>query len=276
MSFEIGVIVDSFRLPIKEGIKKAYKLKAKGIQIYAVKGYMNPNNLKANERNELLKYIKSYGLKVSALCGDMGGGFMDKTTNKDKILLSKKIIDLALDLECNIVTTHIGVVPKNVDSDVYKVMQESCDILGEYADSQNASFAIETGPEPSIILKDFLDSLKSTGVKVNLDPANLVMVIGENPVDAVYNLKDYIIHTHAKDGKMLMKSDPMDLYINHTKTWDEAFIETPLGEGNVNFPTYLEALKDIGYNGFLTIEREVGENPAKDIKKAIKFLRRHI
>ena len=52
-----------------------------------------------------------------------------------------------------------------------------------------------------------------------------------------------------------------------------SFMETPLGEGDVDFPSYLKALRDTGYNGFLTIEREVGSNPRADIEKAVRFLR---
>ena len=52
----------------------------------------------------------------------------------------------------------------------------------------------------------------------------------------------------------------------------KAFIELPLGEGDVDFPNYLKALNEIGYHGFLTIEREVGEDPAADIRKAVDFL----
>jgi sugar phosphate isomerase/epimerase len=99
------------------------------------------------------------------------------------------------------------------------------------------------------------------------------MVIGEKAEEAVANLAPYVIHTHAKDGKKLREFNPDDLYVHHNDQWKGAFIETPLGEGDVNFPAYLKVLADTGYNGFLTIEREVGDNPAEDIKKAVDFLR---
>ena len=51
-----------------------------------------------------------------------------------------------------------------------------------------------------------------------------------------------------------------------------SFIELPLGEGDVDFPNYLKALEEIGFKGFLTIEREVGGDPARDIGAAVKFL----
>ena len=82
-------------------------------------------------------------------------------------------------------------------------MQEACFELATYADTLDAHFAIETGPETSATLKEFLDSLNSTGVAVNLDPANLRMVTGDDPVTAVHNLQRYIVHTHAKDGNRL-------------------------------------------------------------------------
>ena len=53
----------------------------------------------------------------------------------------------------------------------------------------------------------------------------------------------------------------------------EYFREVPLGKGSVDFPAYLKALEEIGYRGFLTIEREAGNDPAKDIGDAAEFLR---
>jgi L-ribulose-5-phosphate 3-epimerase len=44
----------------------------------------------------------------------------------------------------------------------------------------------------------------------------------------------------------------------------------------VDFNSYLHALGEIGYNGFLTIEREVGENPEKDIVEALTFLKKQL
>jgi len=51
------------------------------------------------------------------------------------------------------------------------------------------------------------------------------------------------------------------------------FLEVPLGQGGVSFPYYLRALDDIGYHGYLTIEREAGEDRMGDVRRAIHFLR---
>ena len=273
-NFSIGVMLESFKQPTDISLKKAREVGAQGIQVYATKGERAPENMDGAARREFLNKVKAEGLIISALCGDLGKGFHNPELNPELIEKSKRILDMAKELETNIVTTHIGVVPEDPDHDRYKIMQEACFKLAEYADSLDAHFAIETGPETSATLKKFLDGLHSTGVAVNLDPANLVMVTGDDPVQAVYNLKDYIVHTHAKDGRQNYYRAPEEVYgLTEKKMLAlPSFTELPLGTGNVDFPAYIKALDDIGYHGFLTIEREVGDNPEKDIRTAVEFL----
>ena len=274
--FPIGIILESFHKSIPEAVKMAADLGAQGIQVYATYGELSPKNLTGSKRSEFLSMVKDHGLKISALCGDLGHGFGNAEKNPQLIEDSKRILDLAKELETDIVNTHIGVVPADHSHPRFKIMQDACGELAAYADSLNAHFAIETGPETAATLKSFLDTLHSTGVAVNLDPANLVMVTGDDPVQAVHTLKDYIVHTHAKDGRKLEDRDPEVIYglrPGDALVTSPAFIELPLGEGDVPFDPYLKALEDIGYKGFLTIEREVGNDPVKDIHTAVDFLK---
>ncbi|MCR8634353.1 MULTISPECIES: sugar phosphate isomerase/epimerase family protein [Paenibacillus] len=286
MTNKIGVIVDSFGIGVREGLLKAREVNADGVQIYAVSGEMDPRTLTTAARQELKRYINELGLEVSALCGDLGGhGFQDHRANPEKVDMSKRILELALELGTRVVTTHIGIVPDDPKSEVYETLQLACEELGQYAKSMDAYFAIETGPEPAAHLKAFLDTLSTNGVSVNFDPANMVMVTGDDPVNGVYLLKDYIVHTHVKDGIRLREVDPRLVYgalgfdpmshehIAQMAAGGDSFREVPLGEGKVDFDRYFAALQDIGYEGYLTIEREVGEQPEEDIRKAVQFIR---
>jgi len=151
------------------------------------------------------------------------------------------------------------VVPDDASDPTWAVMAEACRTLGAYAESRGVAFAIETGPEPAVLLKRFLDDVDSPGIAVNFDPANLVMVVADDPVAAVHTLGDRIVHTHAKDGIQLDGADA-------------GYRELPLGEGGVPWDRYLDALAAVGYTGYLTIEREVGDDPEGDIRKAVTFL----
>ena len=278
--FSIGVLLDSFRTNWRDALKLAVKTGVTGIQVYATSGEFSPEAMSHAARREFLDAVKSHGLTISALCGDLGHGFSHKEQNPELIEKSRRILEMAKALETDVVTTHIGIVPTDASCEKYQVMQDACGKLAAYADELDAHFAIETGPETAATLKGFLDGLHSTGVAVNLDPANFVMVTGDDPVQAVYTLRDYIVHTHAKDGVKLLDGDPLVIYGEAVDTTIEDsireakyFEELPLGEGNVDFPAYLKALNDIGYQGFLTIEREAGEDPVADILKAADFLR---
>jgi sugar phosphate isomerase/epimerase len=276
-------MVDSFRLPIPEGVRKAREVGADGMQVYVVEGDMSAEALDADRRRAFRELVAECGLEISALCGDLGGhGFQIPAENEEKIRRSKAIVDLAVDLGTTVVTTHIGVVPGDRDDPVYRNQLAVCRELGAYAEDKGVAFAIETGPETAARLKGFLDEVGSKGIGVNLDPANLVMVLNDDPVQAVYTLRDYIVHTHAKDGVQYRPCDPVKVYDSFAVggieglNIGELFNEVPLGEGAVDWDAYLDALEEIGYRGYLTIEREVGENPEADIRAAVEFLRRKI
>lgn len=280
--FKIGIMLDSLRLPLREAMEKAAGLGAQGIQVYASRGAMAPENMTREKIAEFRDMAASNGLVVSALCGDLGGhGFQVREDNPARIERSKRILDLARELGTDVVTTHIGIVPRE-KIDRYYILQEACDALARYGEEVGAYFAIETGPEPSATLRAFLDSLSARNLCVNLDPANLAMVIGEDAALAVENLSPYIVHTHAKDGVMLQKTEPERIYgafagdIEEKLDVNEYFREVPLGEGSVDFGRYLPALHAAGYHGFLTIEREVGDDPAADIAMAVSFLKQKI
>ena len=280
--FRIGVIADMFRQPLEQSLESAAKVGAQAVQLYATGGELSPLEVTPQKLAQVRGWLADRGLVVSAVCGDLGGhGFARADENVSKVETSKRIVDIALELGSNIVTTHIGVVPADTSCERYKIMQAACNELAEYAHKNGAFFAVETGPEKADTLKAFLDSLTSKGVAVNLDPANLVMVTDEDPVYAVHTLKDYIVHTHAKDGIMLQKTDPQIIYDFFAEggigdlRLDEYFKEVPLGQGQVPFDAYIQALERIGYHGYLTVERECGADPYGDIAAAVQFLKKY-
>lgn len=274
-NFPIGVMLDSFRKSPKEALLLAAASGADGIQLYATHGELAPESMDAAARRDFRSRTADAGLKISAVCGDLGCGFANAALNPELIRRSKLIMELAKELGTDIVTTHIGVVPADKKAERYAIMQDACGELARYANDLGSHFAVETGPERSEVLKEFLDGLGSKGVAVNFDPANLVMVAGERPETAVKNLGEYIVHTHAKDGRQIFYRDPEVIF--GLKPDDglkqPSFEELPLGEGDVNFPQYLTALEATGYRGYLTVEREVGNDPCGDINKAVKYLR---
>ena len=275
---KFGVLTDCFKEGVDRGIELASSLGFDGVQIYATKGVFSPDGLNKSAREKYKKLLKDNRLEVSAICGDMGGhGYQIAADNPLRIEKTKRIIDLAEDFGTSVVTTHIGVIPADKSEERYAVMLDALSTCGLYAKTRGVTLAIETGPESAKVLLGFINDTAG-GVGVNLDPANFVMVTGQDPVEAVKLLGKHIVHTHVKDGKMLVKTDPKIIYdcfavggIEGLNVADY-FKEVPVGTGDVDFPAYLAELESIGYDGYLTIEREAGGDRLKDIASAKAYI----
>ena len=259
---KIGVIPDSFQVPFKEAVLLAKDMGVEGLQPYVTNGELAPENLSKDDRAAILKFVKDNGLQFSALCADFGLNFKaEKDENAEGVERTKAMMRLALDLDTHIITTHIGHVPEDENCREYANMVATIETLGKYGDEIGVVFATETGPEKALPLRRVLEKADTKSAKVNFDPANFVMCSAQNAAEGVYILHDYIAHTHAKDGIMLGEGK-----------WQEKI----LGEGDVNYHAYLSALVDVGYDGFLTIEREAGATRMQDIAHAVRFLKEQL
>ncbi|MEA4870671.1 MAG: sugar phosphate isomerase/epimerase [Christensenella sp.] len=274
--FKIATLADWFGVGLIEGIRESQRCGAEGVQIYAA-GELDPRTISQEDVQRVKNTLIECGQAVTALCGELGGYGLERTEdNPEKIAYLKKVIDLGLELGCHVVTTHIGVVPKNRNHPRYAIMRAACAEIGAYAAKRGCSIAVETGPEPIDVLSRFIDDC-GPGIGINYDPANIVMVTGVDPVEGVRIAGKRIVHTHAKDGKNLVPVDAESFYHGFAEgglEWMQSqgvLIETPLGEGDVRWGEYLSALKETGYDGYLTIEREV-KNGAEDIRMAVRFL----
>jgi L-ribulose-5-phosphate 3-epimerase len=254
-SLQIGIFADNLKLPLRDGIRKAAELGVASFQMFTTRGEVLPENMSGPQRAEFRGFFEGLGLKLSATCADFGHGFVDRERNKELVPRIMQQVDLAADLGTRVITTHIGAVPPK-PNEVWDTLRDALNPIGRYAEQKGVVFATETGPESGPVLRALLNTLSTKAVRVNLDPANLVMA-GYDLDEALDALLPLIVHTHAKDGFR----DP--------GKWREA----PLGQGDVPWPHYVARLKKAGYTGAFTIEREAGADPIGDIRKAIDFLR---
>jgi L-ribulose-5-phosphate 3-epimerase len=156
--------------------------------------------------------------------------------------------------------THVGFIPEDPNLAEYPGVVSTLRYLAGYCRSLGVDFLFETGQETPVTLLRTIEDIGMENVGVNLDPANLVLYGKANPVDAMDVIGKYVRGVHAKDGR----------YPTTGRLLGE---ETPLGQGKVDFPKLVARLKDVGYDGALTIEREIsGEQQIRDIQMAKTFL----
>jgi L-ribulose-5-phosphate 3-epimerase len=168
-------------------------------------------------------------------------------------------VRVTAELGVKYLSTHAGFIDES-DPAYAKKFYDRIRCLADAAAEQDIMLLLETGQETAEELREFLETLNHPAVAVNFDPANIILYDKGNPIEAVKVLADKIKHIHIKDA--LRTKEP--------GTWGA---EVPWGQGEVDSKTFLQTLKEIGFDGVLAIEREAGDDRIGDIKLAAERLR---
>ncbi len=215
----------------------------------------------------------AYGIRITAFWCGWGGpsvwnfhegpatlGLVPAAYRQERIRTLKKGSDFARSIHVNQMITHIGFIPENPASEEYGQVVSAIREVAEYCRENGQYFLFETGQETPITLRRTIEDVGTGNLGINLDPANLIMYGKGNPVDALEVFGEYVRDVHGKDGE-------------YPTNGRELGVEKPIGEGRVNYPALIAGLKRLGYDGPITIEREIsGEEQQKDILQARAYL----
>lgn len=189
------------------------------------------------------------------------GGFGNPATRGERLERFQWALDRTQQLGLTDIMLHAGFLPEPGDPDRQPFL-DTLTKVSELAAARGMTVGFETGQETADLLRRTLDDLRRPNLKVNFDPANMILYDKGDPIRAVEILAPDIRSVHVKDA-------------NRTSVpgaWGE---EVPLGKGQVNIRKFIQTLKKVGYRGPLCIEREVGsqEQRVADIAHGVKFLR---
>jgi L-ribulose-5-phosphate 3-epimerase len=189
------------------------------------------------------------------------GGFGDPATRKERLERLAWALDRVKELGLSDLMFHAGFLPEPGDPD-RKPFLDTLAKASDMAKAKGITVAFETGQETAELLRRTLDELKCPNVKVNFDPANMLLYDKGDPIRAVEILGPDIRSVHVKDANRPTVPG----------AWGE---EVPLGQGQANIKEFVRTLKRVGYRGPLCIEREVGnqEQRVADIAHGIRYLR---
>lgn len=265
---KVGVVVP-FHSNIEEEFEKAYNMGFDNCQLV---GW------------EIDKFTDEYAARVQAACkkynititafwcgwsgpavwnfidGPLTLGIVPTEYRDNRMRELKAGIDFAAKIGVTDVITHMGFIPENPMTQEYRSLVVAVTNLANYALSRGRWILFETGQETPVTLKRMIEDVGTGNLGINLDPANLILYGKANPIDSLDVFGKYVRNVHGKDG--LYPTDAMKLGK-----------EVPIGGGKVNFEAFIQALKENGYDGAITIEREIlGEQQKIDIERAKKYL----
>ena len=216
------------------------------------------------QAEQFLAKLKEYGIAISVVFGGFEGesyadiptvvrtiGLVPPETRAARTQEMKEISDFARVLGVDAVALHIGFVPDDpadpLYADVVAVTREICD----HCQSNDQRLHLETGQESADALLQFIGDVDRANLAINFDPANMILYGSGEPIAALKKVGHLVKSCHCKDAKWAAKPG------------EEWGAEVPLGEGDVGMENFVRALAEIGYDGPLTIEREIPEEPAR-------------
>lgn len=230
----------------------------------------------AENAQQFLDRIAELGISLTAVFGGFEGesyadiptvsrtvGLVPPETRAERTQEMKEIADFARQLNCDVVALHLGFVPHDTSDPLYQEVLEVTRDVCDHCQGNNQALHLETGQETADGLLQFIQDVKRDNLFVNFDPANMILYGTGEPIEALKKIGKYVRSVHCKDGTWA------------DKPGEEWGAETPLGEGDVGIENYLRTLDEIGYDGPLTIEREIPQEPDRqkaEIKKAVDLL----
>jgi L-ribulose-5-phosphate 3-epimerase len=191
-------------------------------------------------------------------------GLVPKSTRAERIARTKAVADVGKNLGIDSVACHIGFVPEDPHEPLYAEIRDVTRDICDHCAKNGQNFTLETGQEPAHVLLRFIEDVAKPNLKINFDPANMILYGTGDPIEALGVLAKHVVSVHCKDGDWPPRDQPAALGV-----------ERPLGDGSVDLKRFIHALKEAGYRGVLSIEREEPNEARRnaDIQKAVELLK---
>jgi sugar phosphate isomerase/epimerase len=192
-------------------------------------------------------------------------GFIPKATREEREARTLAVSDFAAAIGVPSIACHVGFVPEDPQNPDYEAVRNLVRRLCDHAAKHGQTFAMETGQEPADVLLRFLKDVDRPNLKINFDPANMILYGTGDPIQAIVILASQIVSVHAKDGDWPPKDVPGALGT-----------EKPLGQGAVGIEQFVNKLRQVGFRGPLNVERETEDRAQRlaDIRMGVQLLER--
>ena len=194
-------------------------------------------------------------------------GLVPEDTRAGRLQEMKDISDFARQLGCDTVALHIGFVPEDTSGGGYQGLLTTTRELLDHVAANGQGLNLETGQESADHLLAFISDVSRDNLFINFDPANMILYGTGDPIEALKKVGHLVRSVHFKDATWAPAEE-------RGTAWGT---EMPLGEGDVGMKNYLRTLLELGYEGPLTIEREIADDRERqktDIGHAVRMLER--
>jgi len=192
-------------------------------------------------------------------------GFIPAGTRSVREKRTYEVSDFAAGLGVGSIACHVGFVPEDHADADYTAVRDLVRRVCDHAAGHGQTFALETGQERAEVLLGFIGDVNRPNLRINFDPANLILYGTGEPIEALRKLAPLVVSVHCKDGDWPPRGVAGALGT-----------ERPLGQGSVGIERFVRTLEEIGFRGPLNVERETEDQAARlrDMGEGVQLLRR--
>ena len=251
-----SIRLESLRLPFKKALLTAADLGADGVEING-RTEIRSADMSRTAIRHLKKLLADLNLQVSAIHFPTRRGFGISDDLDRRIDATKSAMTLAYELGCNLVVNRIGRIPEDAEHPEFDVLVQALSDIGNYSQKSGAWLAARTGSEPGSTMKNLIEALPIHSLVVDFDPGDFI-INGFSATEAMQLLGSHVRSFRARDAVQ-------DLSLGRS-------VEVGLGQGSVDWPTLLGTLEEHNYSGYLTVEKDGGENSTEAVGQAMDYL----
>jgi sugar phosphate isomerase/epimerase len=256
--FKLGIVLETTGLSVRRALQEVARLGVHGVQVDAVSD-LAPDRFTDTGRREFRNLLKSYNLELSALNCPLRRGLDVADNLQPRIEHVRKVMQLAFDLGPRRVIVPLPKVPEDAAAPRALTAREALTDLGSFGDRVGTVLALEAGLDSGDKVRDYLNSFDSGSLQVNFDPANFLLN-GFDPLASLAALAGKVAYIHARDAR--------------AATVGGGAREVPVGAGDIEWIMFVATLESIDYQGYLTVDRESGDDRFRDAAAGVKFLQR--
>jgi len=253
----IAVASHLFGQPLKNSLMQAARIGAQAVQIDA-RHELKPADLSETGQRQFLHFLDELDLSVSSMHFPTRRALCHSDQLDARVSAIKSAMQFTFALKAKVLTVRIGRIPQEQDSDEFRLLRDVLNDLAGYGNHVGVTLAITPSSESEKMLSTAIDSATEGPLGINFDPS---VFVGTNrsPAEVLRTIADRLVHVQIHDA---------------IRDVDGRNLEVPVGRGEVAWDELLPTIDEIGYNGWLTVDRTTGDDKPGDAARAIQFLRR--
>ncbi|GAB4153702.1 MAG: hypothetical protein Tsb009_30150 [Planctomycetaceae bacterium] len=252
----IAAVTKCFHQPLKKSLRTAQELGFAGVQLDAIQE-IKPAEFTDSAKRQFLLHLRELGLAVASLNVPARKSLYHLDDLDNRIDTLKQTMRFAFQLQSKTVTSRVGQIPEDTQSPEYQTLLSVLNDLARHANHVGAVLAITPSGDDFQSLEKLLSGVTEGPIGLHLDPTSLI-ASGQQPARFFEQFADYVLQIQIRDA---------------LRDMDGGVQETPVGRGEVIWDEFLVLIHSADYPGWLTVERQQGNDKQNDMVRAMKFVR---